>query len=545
MKFSHFTLFVALVITCVAEYFSIIGLTTIFAGAFWPIVIMGVCLGVGKITATTWLKLNWDRAPLTYKLYLVPSVFILMFLTSIGSFGFLSKAHSEASLVGGDVQSKIAIYDEKIQTAKGNIDANRKALKQMDESVDQVMARSSSETGADKAVGLRRSQQKERARLQSEIQAEQKTISSLSEERAPIAAEVRKVEADVGPIKYIAAIIYGDNPDANLLEAAVRWVIIIIVAVFDPLALMLLLAAQQSMRWERQRDEEEALAAKQSLEVTEKPVETQPNDEDEQELIEQSYHEFLERGRLIARELDRNDEQIRIAEANSLIDEIEKPVPEVEIPVSEVVVPKTQEPPSDPTIECFKCGTELVDAPGIGLFCPNKACDVVDGPFSEDEEPITFTYIPPASLAKSIEEPVDDIDTENVTEEKILFNPNEGHVTFDGKKMSIDNLRGIRPDLIMPADGSVPNRIDFGTEFPKLSLAGDSYIRIDSVPHRVYKFNGKKWITVEKSQNTTYLTNLAYLRFLIQQLEQNGYDPELLTYAEQDEIEAYLTKKNR
>jgi hypothetical protein len=176
-----------------------------------------------------------------------------MLITSMGIFGFLSKAHSDQSLVGGDVQAKIAVYDEKIKTAKDNIDANRKALKQMDEAVDQVMARSSSETGADKAVGLRRSQQKERARLQSEIQTEQKTISSLSEERAPIAAEVRKVEAEVGPIKYIAKLIYGDNPDANLLEKAVTWVIIIIVAVFDPLAIMMLLAATESMKWERQR----------------------------------------------------------------------------------------------------------------------------------------------------------------------------------------------------------------------------------------------------------------------------------------------------
>jgi hypothetical protein len=118
----------------------------------------------------------------------------------------------------------------------------------MDEAVDQVMGRSSDEKGADKAVAVRRSQQKERARLQSEIQAEQKTITTLSEERAPIAAEVRKVEAEVGPIKYIAAFVYGADPDANVLEKAVTWVIIIIVFVFDPLAVILLLASQYSFK---------------------------------------------------------------------------------------------------------------------------------------------------------------------------------------------------------------------------------------------------------------------------------------------------------
>jgi hypothetical protein len=151
------------------------------------------------------------------------------------------------------VQSKIAVYDDKIKTAKDNIDANRKALKQMDDAVDQVMGRSSDEKGADKAVQIRRSQQKERARLQSEIIAEQKIVAAVSQERAPIAAEVRKVEAEVGPIKYIAAFIYGDNPDANILEKAVTWVIIIIVVVFDPLAVLLLVAAN----WQQKRNKEE------------------------------------------------------------------------------------------------------------------------------------------------------------------------------------------------------------------------------------------------------------------------------------------------
>ncbi len=148
--------------------------------------------------------------------------------------------------------SKVAIYDEKIKTARENIDVNRKALKQMDEAVDQVMGRSTSETGADKSVALRRAQQKERGRLLAEIQADQKTIITLNEERAPLAAEFRKIEAEVGPIKYIAALVYGDNPDANVLEKAVRLVIIMIVLVFDPLALTLILAANKQFEWARQ-----------------------------------------------------------------------------------------------------------------------------------------------------------------------------------------------------------------------------------------------------------------------------------------------------
>jgi hypothetical protein len=249
---AYLALISGLTISAVAIWYSVAGLVSIFAAAVVPIIVMGVVLEVSKLIATVWLKLNWHRAPIFIRTYLLAAIAILMVITSMGIFGFLSKAHSDAGLVSGDVQAKIAVYDEKIKTAKENIDANRKALKQMDEAVDQVMARSSSETGADKAVAIRRSQQKERARLQSDIQAEQKAITALSEERAPIAAEVRKVEAEVGPIKYIANFIYGDNPDANILEKAVTWVIIIIVAVFDPLAVILLLASQYSFQWFRQ-----------------------------------------------------------------------------------------------------------------------------------------------------------------------------------------------------------------------------------------------------------------------------------------------------
>ena len=233
------------------------GLIAIYPAAVIPIIVMGVVLGLGKITGTVWLKQNWTYAPWFLRAYILPAVIVLMIITSLGVFGFLSKAHSDQSLVSGDVQSKILVYDTKIQTAKENIDANRKALKQMDEAVDQVMGRSSDEKGADKAVAVRRSQQKERARLQSEIAAEQKAIASLNEEAAPIRAEVRKVEAEVGPIKYIAHLLYGENPDANILEKAVIWVTVLIVIVLDPLAVILLLASQFSFQRFRQLAEEE------------------------------------------------------------------------------------------------------------------------------------------------------------------------------------------------------------------------------------------------------------------------------------------------
>ena len=274
---AYITLISGLTISAVAIYYSVAGLVAIFSAAVIPIIVMGVALEISKLAGTVWLKQNWNRAPYFIRVYLLAAIAILMLITSMGIFGFLSKAHSDQSLVSGDVQSRIAIYDEKIKTSKDNIEANRKALKQMDEAVDQVMGRSSDEKGADKAVQLRRSQQKERARLQSEIATEQKTISAISEERAPIAAEVRKVEAEVGPIKYIAAFIYGDNPDANVLEKAVTWVIIIIVIVFDPLAVILLLASQYSFQWFRKQEEEtsETVPEETEIEPEEEPTHNQ------------------------------------------------------------------------------------------------------------------------------------------------------------------------------------------------------------------------------------------------------------------------------
>jgi len=249
MILASLLLLTGLVISGVAIYYSVIGLAAIFAAATIPIYIMGGSLEIAKLVCASWLKANWERAPNFIRGYMLVAIIVLMFITSMGIFGFLSKAHTDQTLVSGDVTSKIAIYDEKIKTAKENIEANRKQLKQMDEAVDQVMGRSQDEKGADKAVSIRKAQSRDRSALAKDIEANQKLIATLNDEAAPIRAEVRKVEAEVGPIKYIAAFVYGNNPDANLLEKAVTWVIILIVVVFDPLAVIMLLAAQMTFGW--------------------------------------------------------------------------------------------------------------------------------------------------------------------------------------------------------------------------------------------------------------------------------------------------------
>lgn len=243
-----FTLAAAFALSGVAAYFSVVGLIAIFASVPIPIAVMGGTLEVSKLVAASWVYRNWTVAPSAIKYYFTAAVVILSLITSMGIFGYLSKAHMDQNLVSGDVLAKVSIYDEKIKTAKENIDGARRQLKQLDEAVDQTLARSTSEDGVAKANNIRRSQQRERAALIKEIEINQKLVASLNEEAAPVRAEVRKVEAEVGPLKYIAALIYGDNPDTNLLEKSVRWVIIVIVLVFDPMAILLLIAASFTYR---------------------------------------------------------------------------------------------------------------------------------------------------------------------------------------------------------------------------------------------------------------------------------------------------------
>jgi len=251
MLFGYLTLFTALILSVSAAVYSILGLTAIFAAAFWPIVILGGSLEFGKIVTTLWLHKYWKQAQLQYKIYLCSAVAILMLLTSMGVFGFLSKAHLDQAVPAGDISAQVQIFDDKIKTQQDNIKTARAALTQMDSQVDQLLGRSSDERGAERAVQIRRNQARERTALQADISRAQAEITKLQEQRAPIASQARVLEAEVGPIKYIAALVYGDNPEANVLEKAVRWVIILIVIVFDPLAITLLLAATKTFEWER------------------------------------------------------------------------------------------------------------------------------------------------------------------------------------------------------------------------------------------------------------------------------------------------------
>lgn len=246
MIFVAILFIVAIALSAVAAYYSIVGLTAIFAAAAIPVAVMGGTLEVTKLVTASWLYRNWKTGPTLLKTYFISAVMILMLITSLGIFGYLSKAHVEQAIPLGDVSQSISLIDSRIAIEQGKIDANKKTLQQMDATVDQIMSRSTNEAGAAKSLQVRRSQQKDRNRILDEIEVAQKKILELNTEKAPLAAKIRNIEAEVGPIKYIASFVYG-NTDQALLERAVTWMIILIIVVFDPLAVLLLIAANHSL----------------------------------------------------------------------------------------------------------------------------------------------------------------------------------------------------------------------------------------------------------------------------------------------------------
>jgi len=506
MILAYLLLLTGLTISGVAIYYSVVGLTAIFSAAAIPIVIMGSALEVGKLVCATWLKANWERVPRFMKYYMIVAVCVLMLITSMGIFGFLSKAHNDQNLVSGDVTSKIAIYDEKIKTEKDNIDANRKILKQLDEGVDQVMARSQDEKGADRAVAIRKAQQKDRSRIGQEITESQKRISQLNEERAPVAAEIRKVDAEVGPIKYIAAFIYGTAPDASMLEQAVTWIIILIVVVFDPLAVIMLLAAQMTFMWAK--EEKETAILDLDRDVGEPPPATEKTvyEKDDGPLTEEYVAALKE-----------------YAPA----------------PTGNTVTASSLFPDSDSTLDpCYKCGTPLIIAPGIGPFCPNKNCDVADATSGKTVE--------------FVDDTMTEISSANKQARRNWKEANPGKSLKAHQRLHdaghIEELPWNHPDyhpdyqdqLGLYADNELPQSTGsmrgFGSEFPGAAVKGDVYLKTDRLPNALYKFNGNSWIEVDKNINDSYVYDEAYIDHLIAKIDSGEYDPDLLSESEKDGI---------
>ena len=229
----------ALSLSSVAAYYAIVGLLTLFPAAGISIVVMGAALEIGKLVSASWLYRNWNNAPAALKYYFTFAVVILSFITSMGIFGYLSKSHidqkysfSDSSVIIKNLEREIKGEEQFIITAQRSID---------------ILDRLVSEADPKDANWIRSRQKKERDALNNSVRASGDQIKTLNSELAPLRQESARIEAEVGPIKYVADLIYGES-DQNIIEKAVRWVIIVIVVVFDPLAIILLVAANRELK---------------------------------------------------------------------------------------------------------------------------------------------------------------------------------------------------------------------------------------------------------------------------------------------------------
>ena len=643
------TLITALTISGVAIFYSVSGLAAIFSAAVIPIIIMGGVLEVSKLVTAVWLHRYWGIATWWLKTYLSIAVLVLMLITSIGIFGFLSKAHDTASgnateaiatvtRIDGQIareENRIEILEDRIagtssgtgfdvtssitqqetirdgawdrvqddiDYAQGQIDRLRDQLATLDEAVNVLRNRGVEVIETDAGGTFRRAetetidyvaqadtlyeQQKEqrdsidediddqqsnidsyrlqaqntinsanaeinRLRQQStssqdddldqidewnlQIDGIYTTIDGLKDEKFESEQAVRLVESEVGPIRYIAEFFTGtEDADANLLESAVSWLIMVIIFVFDPLAVLLLIASQYTFE---QRKKENP-----SLEKPEPPKDPDPQPLGEgfdmepfglaDQLIEEAETEdiyrsmqkdiqqtqiptgfdwgglapSIEEARLAFENWDRQQKEL---EKKVLVerDQVSEPVPEPVITEDPELQAKIDE-----TKEAFK------------EYEGNK----------EELENIS-------SGAVHLGDGVEIVLTAPYTYEKLQ--DSEYYIDPEGKSIHENALKTAHPELFLQSDsGARQAKTSFGTSFPLIAVKGDIFVRVDQMPNRVFKFEGKDWIEIDKESSDTYTFDEEYVKYIIAQIKTGEYDIDLLSEAERHQVEIYLTK---
>jgi hypothetical protein len=613
MFLAYLTLFTALTISGVAIFYSVSGLAAIFSAAVIPIIIMGGVLEVSKLVTAVWLHRYWQIATWWLKAYLSIAVVVLMLITSIGIFGFLSKAHDTASgnateaiatvtRIDGQIareENRIEILEDRItgissgtrfdvtssitqqetirdgawdrvqddiDYAQGQIDRLRDQLATLDSAVNELRNKGVEVIETDAGGTFRRAetetidyvaqaevlyqQQKPQRdsidedidnqqsnidsyRLQAEntinsanaeinrlrnqstssqdddlsqidewnlqIDGIYNTIDGLKDEKFESEQAVRLVESEVGPIRYIAEFFTGtEDADASLLETAVSWLIMVIIFVFDPLAVLLLIASQYTFE---QRRKEKFPEGEPTLKKPEPFKES---------LINQELEEAVEH---FARpELDFTSLQTRIELAKKAVNDWEESQKILEGKASaeqDQVIEPVSEPVEKQLEMDFDAEPEVID-------------EVI-----KPKPPIIAT----------------EIETDGVTVEKIAKSEPEGDYMLDleGRSIHKDALKSLHPELFLNIDSKRASSTKFGTMFPPQAIKGDIFVRVDQMPNRVYKFEGKSWIEVQKEVSDTYLYDEEYIKHLVAKIQTGEYDVDLLSESERQQIEIYLT----
>ena len=605
MIFGYLIFVTAMLLSGVAAYYSVTGLTAIFAAAVVPVIVMGSILELGKVVATVWLHVNWYRVPRMFKLYLIPAVAALMLLTSMGIFGFLSKAHLDQAVPTGDVAAQVQIYDDKIQTQRDNITVARKALKQLDDSVDQLMGRSTDERGAERAVQVRRNQNKERQRLQNEIAQAQTEITKLQEARAPMASNLRKVEAEVGPIKYLAALIYDDTTDHTILEKAVRWVILLIVAVFDPLALVLILAGAKQLAWARAERNNTAIATIEDIVPVPVPVPVEANStpiDDLAQTIQDTEPEFIVDAALVNEQISAinkvefdvegiqaeieqllQQEHATQEQMADLQDQITSLVTQRDLSNQQASTLTARLAAKSQELDEFVGAADAIGADYVGVVAEFEQAQQVNTDLTEQLDYLQTLYdalaLEKVSLLDAYNQELDratqltqqiaDLEQALVelnaqliaassvidaapellaTEVPVNLPTHFGMPEFEQPRVqhtepAVELVSEIAADNVELPE-TAPNAA-FGTKFPLTPNKGDLFLRVDSLPSRLYKWNNSKWIEIDKTITDSYTYDEAYIKFLITKLTSGDYDTDDLSVAEQEQVTEYLKRTRR
>ena len=249
MTLALIVLGVALAISGVAAFYSIVGLMAIFSASALSIAVMGSVLEVGKLATASWLYQNWKKVPRFLKYYLTGAVVILMFITSMGIFGYLSKSHIDAGTGTSELYVKLERLDSNIESERKSISRAEGQLEKLDFALERYIELNA----VSKGLRKRDEQKPERDALAQTVDDSQDKIDIYLDDRAEIQLKIKSFEVEVGPLKYISALLFGENESVNYLDKAVRYVIILLIFVFDPLAVLMLIAANMSLKEEKNK----------------------------------------------------------------------------------------------------------------------------------------------------------------------------------------------------------------------------------------------------------------------------------------------------
>jgi hypothetical protein len=566
----YLTLITALSVSAIAIYYSVVGLTTIFAASVIPVAIMGTALEVAKLVTAVWLHKHWRTAVWWLKGYLSIAVIVLMFITSMGIFGFLSKSHIEQTAASDEQTAKIQTINGVISRGEAKIarlqtDINRLSSGTADTRVDSLIEREQKELERltsvantekdtlrsaaqrnidsinDKIEAARATMETELANtlfgktavrekfettrteynqeiqsiqqrlaqeldavdnkyadnfadvnarlaklktqseektgtietrisdIESQLTAVQKEVDASREERAVLESAFRQLEAEVGPVKYIAEFIYSKEADRNLLEEAVRWVIVTIIFVFDPLAVLLLIASQYS--FEQAREKREPEKQEPAYEADDGPL---------------------------------TDAQVKqIEESVDDTDDIWNTVPVLQ-------EPRPAAPKKKKTVTKKKKKTVKEDK--------NEQVDANKEPAQETQQ--------------TTEESNGRISTDEEVKVR-LTRVGDEYISYDGKMYRDHALIKSHPELHLDLQHEVP----FGPRFPVKSNEGRLFLRSDLEPTKLYRSNGVTWDPQDKNILSATAYSADYIEMLVDKIASGDYDPELLNIIEKQKIQ--------